>query len=356
MTGYGALSFFYRLFIISVILLFVADQWFAVGVLFAFTSFIMLVGMPLHKLYKHLSGPNVYRNRRRAIGVTVLALALPVALLAWVPAPNAIRAPGVMQAVNYTLVSAAASGRLEAVEVSNGDWVEAGQVLLRMSNRDLELELAIIQQQIIEAGIMRDQALGVSMAEVAPLQERLRVLQDREAETRRRIDQLIVHARHDGIWVAPDLHERVGSWLARGETLGELADNASLRFLAVVSQEQASKLFGGLPDSAELRMNGQAAEVLTADSLRLLPFQRQTLPSTALGWSGGGPVPVASDDPEGLRALDSFYELEVALDRYLPVVGYHGMTGWMRIPMPSEPLLSQFRTFLMQLLQKRYQL
>ena len=356
LTGYGVASFLYRLFIIAVILLFVADQWFAVGVLFAITSFIMLVVMPLHKLYKHLSGPGVYRNRRRALIATALAFLIPLALLAWMPVPNGIRAPGVLQAVDYTLVSAGTSGRLEAVEVRSGQWVEAGQVLLRLSNREVELELDVLRQQIVETSILRNQALGASAAEVAPLERRLQALREREAETERRIAQLEVRARHAGTWVAPTLHERVGSWFARGEMLGELTDNSQLRFLAVVSQEQASKLFGGLPAQAELRIHGQAGEVVQAEGLRLLPFQRQTLASAALGWQGGGPIPVAGDDPEGLRTLESFYEVEAALGTALPVRAYHGMTGWMRMPLAPEPLLMQARTFLMQLLQKRYQL
>lgn len=356
LTGYGGVSFFYRMFIVGAILLVVADQWFAVGMLFAFSTFIMLVAMPLYKWFRHLAGPNVYRNRRRALGVSAALFFVPLFVLAWFPAPNAIRAPGLIQAVNHTTVTASTSGRLEAIEVEDGQWVEAGQVVLRLSSRELELELSSTSQQIIETLIMRNQALGRSFAEVAPLEQRILALQEREAETRRKIEQLVVRARHAGVWVAPQLHERLGNWVARGQTLGELADNARLRFLAVVSQEQASKLFAGLPKSAELRLNGQAGAVFEPISLNLLPFQRQSLASAALGWAADGPIPVASDDADGLRALETFYEVEAVLDGVPPATAYHGMTGWMRIPLPSEPLFAQLRTFLMQLLQKRYQL
>jgi hypothetical protein len=58
-----------------------------------------------------------------------------------------------------------------------------------------------------------------------------------------------------------------------------------------------------------------------------------------------------------LRAIDSFYELQALLDvDDARVTALHGMTGWLRVPLPPSSLLEQGVRALRQLLQKRYAL
>jgi putative peptide zinc metalloprotease protein len=166
-----------------------------------------------------------------------------------------------------------------------------------------------------------------------------------------------VRARHAGTWSARELHERLGNWVARGQSLGELVNPAGLRFAAVVSQEQARALFAREPGGAELRLAGQSGEVLVPRQIVLVPYQRERLASPALGWQAGGTVPVRPDDPEGLRAVESFYELQAVFDADAArVTALHGMTGWLRVPLPPASLFEQGERALRQLLQKRYAL
>ena len=67
--AYGALAFFYRLVVTATILLFVTDQWFAIGVVLLVTSLLALVGMPLSRFGRYLAAQR--RGRPRAwAGVT----------------------------------------------------------------------------------------------------------------------------------------------------------------------------------------------------------------------------------------------------------------------------------------------
>jgi putative peptide zinc metalloprotease protein len=136
-----------------------------------------------------------------------------------------------------------------------------------------------------------------------------------------------------------------------------LANPGSLHFSAVVSQEQADALFAQPLHGAELRLNGQSGQTLVPRELVLVPYQRDRLVSPSLGWQAGGTVPVRPDDPEGLRAVDSFYELQAVLETDdTRVTALHGMTGWLRVPLPPRSLFEQGVRALRQLLQKRYAL
>lgn len=357
LTGYGVSSFCYRIFIVLAILLFVSDQWFAVGLLFAFTSFIMLIGMPATKWFKHLKSDRVYRNRPRAVGVSALMLALPLAALAWIPLPYSVKAPGIVEAVESSLVTVGTSGQLARIHVANGQRLRAGDLIAELESPALNWELTVVREQIAETRVLRNQALSTMLSDVAPLQQRLEMLAEREHELLRRVAQLEVRARHDGYWVAPELTVRLGNWLSRGEALGQLVDDSQLRFSAVVSQEQADELFAMPPSLGQLRLRGQADQLIVSDALALLPYQRQTLPSAALGWLGGGRIAVSSDDEAGEQTVESFYEVRVLLNGEAPdATLMHGMTGWLRIPLAGQPALTQMGRSLRQLLQKRYQL
>jgi hypothetical protein len=68
-------------------------------------------------------------------------------------------------------------------------------------------------------------------------------------------------------------------------------------------------------------------------------------------------VPVRPDDPQGLTTVDTYYELQASFAvPGVDVVALHGMTGWLRVPLPPATLWEQAERALRQLVQKRYAL
>ena len=356
LTGYGAASFVYRLLVVLAILMFVTDQYFAVGVLFAITTSIMLVFMPASRWFAHLRSDRVHRNRPRALLASAALLALPLAALAWIPLPNAIKAPGIVEAIDATSLSSGVAGRLAALRVGNGGRVEAGQVIAELENPALELDLAIVREQVRETLLLRNLALEGDQSELAPIRERLVYLEDRRLELERRVTELEVRAQHGGWWIAPELGQRVGTWIGRGEGLGQIIDDSRLRFSAVISQEEADQLFDGVLEVGAIRLRGQADSTLETDAIMLLPYQRTDLPSSALGWLGGGEIAVDPQGQGGQQALESFYEVRALIPGEAELVFVHGQTGWLRIPLPAASGLTQIVRGARQIMQKRYQL
>ena len=353
----GAASFCDRVLICANIALELADVWLPLAVVFGVTLTVMAVAMPGHKLWKHLRGPATMRNRRRAVGVTALLFALPLGFLAWVPLPDAIRAPGVVESAESTQVVTGVAGRLERIEAVHGSRVTEGQVLVRLRNPELDWEIQAAAAAVTEAEVMRNQALQAAPADVAAWNQRIAAAGERLRDLRARRAELEVRARHAGVWSAQGLHERLGNWVPRGQALGELVNPGGLRFAAVVSQEQADRLFRRDLSGAELRLGGQAGQVLVPQRLLLVPYERDRLVSPALGWQAGGAVAVRPDDPQGLTTVDTFYELQASFDAQgQDVVALHGMTGWLRVPLPPATLWEQAERTLRQLVQKRYAL
>lgn len=360
-TTYGAMAFFYRILVSTGIILVVMDQWFLVGVFMAVVTGLTLLIWPLKKLVQHLNGPKVAANRRRA---TINASAMIAALLLFIlffPFPDSIRAHGILQANNSVVVHSATEAILSKLAVRSGAQLKQGDLIAVLSNPELDYEYEVARQQSEELEVQYRQSLSRNRADSAPLAERLAALATQMAELDRQRAQLTVRAPHDGQWVAAGgLHERTGNWMPRGFSLGEVVIDQRYRFVAVVPQAEADELFRHTGGRTELRLAGQSEITLPITRYTLIPYHREKLVSSALGFAGGGEIAVKPEDQTGEASAESFFELRASLpedlraEEAMGLAPLPGLSGVLRIPLKGKPLFGQARKALMQLFQKRY--
>lgn len=358
LTVYGLLSFSYLLVVMLGITLVLLDMWFPVGVLALCMTVFSRFVLPLNKLLEHLASPSTQPNRARAVGSALGLLALFVGFAWWVPLPCSIKAGGLLEAQNSTVMYAATDGRLVERRARNGDQVAAGETLVVLENHDLDLEIAATHTALREAEIHLRAALFRSPNDLAPARQQIQATTERLAELQHRLGDLTVVAPHAGEWVAPTLHERQGNWIARGQTLGEVVDRRAFRFTAVIPQEQADQLFNLDGASAELRLAGQVEQLVPLERVTLVPYQQVRLKSAALGWLGGGDIAVKTDQKTPDEAREPFYVVfaDLPAGRLPKLAAYHGLSGTLRIALPWQPMAAQVRRAFMQLVQKRYAL
>lgn len=358
LTLYGFLSLIYMLLITLGIGLFLMDQWLPLGLLVLAMSLYSRLISPLFQLFKHLRSAATQGNRRRAVA-SVMALTLWVLVLfGLVPFPDATRIQGIIKANHATNMYVLTTGLLDSMLVSHGQRVHAGQVLARFSNLDLAAEVYLSQLGLLEVQAQIRQALHHNQTDLSALQEKASALELRLTNLLEQQAQLVVRAPHDGEWIAPDLHEAQGSWMQRGTSLGEVVDASSFRFVAVVPQAQADRMFQDDLHNAQLRLSSHLDSELSLGPVKIIPFQSEKLPSTALGWLGGGEIAVNTQDASGTQAIESFFLLQVALPA-APATNMHllhGLTGTLRLQNKASPLASQGYKAVKQLVQKRYAL
>ena len=355
LATFGVTSGLYRLVVFGSILLLVADRYLLLGVLMAVSCFVSWVLVPMGKLLNYLaSSPRLARTRSRAVLATLGAVASVLVLLNWVPVPHHFRAPGVLQAKEWSGVMSESSGVLERLLVRPGSRVVAGQPLIQMTNHELDLELTATRARLDETQARLRQALQEATPNLKPLNT---FLESVTAKLRRlEADQaaLIVRARHGGIWVAPQVDGWVGRWLARGTELGLLVNASSFEFLAPVAQADGDALFGRRLLGAEVRLVGQGGVRVPIDRWTVIPAEREHLPSAALGWAAGGEVPITGSDPQGKKTREPFFEVRAEAKPSPEVAFLHGRSGKIRFDLIPEPLLPRWIRRVRQLLQQRY--
>ena len=357
LTIFALLSIIYRVAIYFTIIIFVADRFLLAGVLMAFFCIISWGLLPLFRFAKYLlSSPRLIRVRSRATLISLATVAALLLFLAVIPFPNRFRSPGVLEAVVYIKVLNDAPGYVKNVLVPTNAEVEAGTPLIELSNRELDLKINAARAQRQETLVLQMQATEQDMAALKPIRNRLEAIEDKLRSLKEERSALVIRARESGTWVSPGSKDMPGTWLARGSEVGVIVNHEAFQFSAVVSQDEASNLFDEKIRSAEVRLFGQGSETLKVYDYTFIPYQHEELPSAALGWYGGGEVPVSVSDEMGLRATEPFFLIYAKLNKLPSVAFLHGRSGQIRFHLNPEPILTQWVRKFRQLLQKRYQI
>jgi putative peptide zinc metalloprotease protein len=356
---YTPVSLVYRLLVSYAIVLFVMDLWLSLGLVMLVLTLYMLVVAPAWKAILHLFGPQVQAHRWRAWAGAGAMLGLVALVVFGVPWPHAIQAQGVVQMSRFSVLYAPLDARLERAVLGHGQTVVAGTPLMWFDPTLLSLDIEQIERERDEIVALERAALARQLADRQPLAEQRLVKEQRLLELKRRRDNAIVRAPHDGRYVALEGGERQGTWLGQGTEVGHVLDpSKGYQFVAVISQESARELFATPAQEASLRLLGQADQAIAVERMVLLPYQMERLPSAALGWLGGGDLAVSTQDAKGEKAAEEFFEVRLTLkpDPEAPLVLAHGMRGVLRLSMPARSLYARINESLRQLVQKRYRL
>ena len=349
---FGVAGTTYRMFVTGAILLFVAGQYLLLGLALATIGAIGWILTPVWRGMHYLAAsPRLGRQRRRALLVSTGVCGGVAAVLFAVPASNHFRAPGVVEAVERSTVSTGVAGRLAELLVENGTAVEKGTPLFRLENPELALELSGAEAQAVEAKAVRERALAESIADIEPIDARINSIAQLVAQLRVQQAALVIRAPHGGVWHGPMLANFRNAWLPRGTDAGEVLDTAAFRFSAVVSQEDASRLFAPGTSTGEVRLHGNAGTVWNLTERQVIPAEKRELPSAALGWQGGGDVAISGRN-SGLETREGFFEVRALFPPASVLTD--GVSGAIRFDLPREPLGVQWVRKVRQLFQKRF--
>jgi len=72
----------------------------------------------------------------------------------------------------------------------------------------------------LETKAQQLRAMQQQTADLKPISSRLDAIEKRKHHLEEKQAALTVRAQHDGVWVAPEVKDYLGSWLRRGSPLG----------------------------------------------------------------------------------------------------------------------------------------
>ena len=308
---YAVAAFLYRIVIMIAISLFIATQFFFIGILLALVVILNMLVLPIFKAgWFVISSPAVQSKRKRAVltaGAAVLAVA---ALVGVVPMPYATVVQGVVFAPETAHVRAGSAGVVARVETQDGADVTAGTLLIRLEDPIL-LARRDVQTAELDALIARFRAAGASdLAQAKLIQQEIDAARQELRRLQEQIDALEVRAPRDGRWTITASADLQGLFVGRGEVLGYMLAQTDRSVRAIVPQSSVDLVRTRLEDIS-LRFSHAPDRSFTAELIAEVPAAGRTLPSKALTTEGGGTFAIDPTAGDGLTTLDPVFQFDL---------------------------------------------
>ena len=371
-------SFFYRWFVLLSILYFLNKVFEpyglkVIGQMIALMSIWGLFFMPLKKVYDFCKVPgSLGKVKKVRMYVTLLLLAGFISGLLLIPFPASVFCPFELRPRDAASVYVEVEGILSELLVKPGQAVEEGQLLARLENIDLEIEVTRLRGEQSAALAQLDSLKHMQFRdEQASLQmdlsrERYESVTEQLEKKLADMERLELRAPATGIIIPPpkqrestvDERLQLASWSGSpldkknlgatfqpdGQTdlFCQIGDPDKWDAVLVLDQRDLDWVHGG--EEVKLMFQESSYHVFVSKIQRIATDELEGV-SQQLASTSGGPVP-AQADPDGVvRPLDTSYQADVPLDDSLGLMR-NGLIGQARIKTKPRTLASRFYRYL----------
>jgi len=338
---YAPAAFIYRLFLIVSIALFVAGQYFFVGIALAVWAVYMQAIMPIVKSVSFLfSSPVLMHRRGRAISVIASVIAALALFVFIIPMPLNTLTEGVVWMPDKSQLRASTNGFVEQVLVKHGEQVMKGKPLIVTRDPLIKARLELLKAQYRELSIEYIELVKQDVVQAGIMKEEMNLVQGRIALLEEQIAELIMKSPHDGIFVMPGSSEMQGYFVKQGDPIAYIINYGKVNIRVVVPQNSIGLVRQKI-ENVEIRFINKLDKVYRTKVSREIPAATYQLPSRALSQKGGGKIPTAPYDDNGVTTDEQYFQFELSLpeDAKLSYVGQRVIVKFLH---GYEPLVIQW--------------
>lgn len=350
---YGPIAFTYRIAVVVGLVYFISSRFFIVGILIALWGGFSLLLLPGGRaLLRFLNSPAT-RTRHRRLSLLGGATALVLFLLFFVfPMPLWTTTQGVVWLPEHSAIRAGNDCEIVEVIAQVDQWVDRNTALIRGSDPLLEAERDIYRARLRELYANYNALPLNERVKRKMLLEEIDLVQGDLQQTEEKLEKLLIRSPTEGTFELIDAHRFPGLFVKQGQLLGYIITDEHPTIRTVVSQANIG-LVRERVVGVDVRLAEKPAVTYRGEIVRIVPAAGLNLPSAALGTAGGGVIPVDPTDPEGRRAIESHFEL----DLWLPDAAktpFLGGRAYVRFEHGSMPLIMQWFRSLRQLFLRRF--
>ena len=348
--GFLAMAWFFS---ISLGLSLAASSMFeGFGLLVVVIGLILWFGIPVIKFCKFVIVGSKTEKPNRLWFATAMSLSLLLlgAFLFVCPSPSVVSAPIVIDFEELSVVRSETSGFAKMIHVTDGQTVDAGQLLITMENQDLASELESLRVDVAISELrIKTFLTGGDIASLKLEQSSLESMQDRVSELTTLMQKLNIVAPQAGVVMAIDLDAKLNTYLKPGDEVLSIGNTDQLQAIALTRQQDVEWIEKTQTKNVQLFVWGQDEHALSPATIRrVFPRARDDFPHEAFSASVGGPLAVVprnqvessseTEEEESLMLTEPRVQLEIALNeedrrRLLP-----GQSGTMLIRSRDEKM------------------
>lgn len=313
MIAYSVFAWSYRLFLFAGIALMLYHRLTKVigGALFAMTIYLFIVRPVVREIIKVMKMRHLFGwNPRMIVVMIICGLAL---LWVTVPLPRRQALPATTTPGDSQVIYAPSSGVIRELSIDLGDRVRKGQTLFVIDSVELEGQDRLAQLEV--------QRIGIELALINNNEEQRALLPEKTEELaraiakresiRKAIDSERIVAELEGMVAEWDVSVRNGTPIGVDQVLGKILDHRSPGVTCYVKYDLASDI--AVEDRVYFNSKAGPGH-LGGTVTNVNPVRATFLAHAGLSSVSGGDIAVTPDVQGRLEVIESYYEVEVALD------------------------------------------
>jgi len=292
---YGVAAFLWRILVNVGIVITAEYMLFGAGVALAVGMIFYSVVRPICRLIWFVARGSERHHFSRMRFAVVVAFSSAVIWLGatFLPRFGSEQVSGVVDFSPKTEIRTRVSGFVDQYEVNHGDQVQAGQVIARLRNDEIELKIQELRSDV--ALSLHRSAVFLTKQEVAAWQveqENLVALHSRLHELELQIAALTVTCDRDGIILMERQDHIRGAYLSTGQLVATIGSPLNMEIIAAIDQNSHAALSLKNLQSVCVHVEGRGTECFNATLQRIDPQATREMPHPALGAHAGGDLDV----------------------------------------------------------------
>lgn len=351
---YAPAAIAYRMFLISIIILFISKQAFFLGIILAAMAVANILLFPLYKGLKFLlTSPRLKTGRPRAILVTVGTIATLAVLLFAVPVPNRTVAHGVVWYSEGAELRPLSGGTVVNIYAKSGQRVIGGASILEMEAPEIDTEIDALNARLAALEAQRRRELVDDRERATLTAEEIIYIRKRLSEAQTRREGLTLVSPVGGVLVIPDERDIADGWIRRGQSVGHVVGDAPMIVRVALTQADLELVTERL-DDLQIRLAGHLGRPIAAEVIRSTPEATDVVPAMLLSIEGGGPFSMRPPDPGDPRprAIETLFVLELSIPEDAPA--RFGERAYVLFDHGREALSLQWQRSLRQMLLREF--
>ncbi len=348
---YGILAWIYRLFITLVIASFLATKYLVLGIALAIWSLLLMFVVPVYRGIRYvLTDQSLTGGRMRAMQRTTLAATAAGVIIALIPFSLYTNAQGVIWVPDQAQIYAKTDGFVRELVTAPGSVVTPGTAILELDNPANATQKSVLESRHRELSARLNGERFEDPVKADQTTEELLTLDADIASLQTEMDSQTLYSGSHGTLVFPENRNMTGRYIKKGQPVAYVVDPDDLIVRLVVPQK-AVGLFSQAVNSVQVRLADYPSKVIEASIIRQTPGGSNSLPSRALGATGGGGIAVIGSDKKGTTTAEKVFQIDLGLPKNSHTSGL-GTRVFVRINHGREVLARQWLRSARQLLLK----
>jgi len=348
---YSIAAFIYRITLLWFIIWFVVGKAFFLGIVLAIWLLTAQLAMPVFKGLRFvLADSRVDQQRIQALTVSSSLLLIIALGLFVIPAPSSTHAIGIVDIPEDAQLKVGVDGFLSELMVESNKSVTENEPIIRVEDVLLPARVDILKARLKEAQARYSFYRVTDRVQAQIVKEEVVRAQADLDYALEELDATTLRSPKRGELVIISPEDLPGRFVKKGDLIGYVFGASKSSAKVVINQNDMGRVQQGV-SAVEVRLPGNMGKALDAKVIRQYPEATNILPAAALATINGGPIVVDPSQPDELRALDKFFQVDLEIlseTEQIPI----GSRVYVRFYHHSEPMAYQWYRSLRQLFLK----